>query len=328
MIGTPTRPGASHDIAFARRCRASQGWPSRCREMEGTLSSSSKPMPPRAGKSFRPTARRSIAGRADPRKWRRRKCAAAGRSDADLYPARRSGRLVEPAIAAEQGTGRGDVLPRPLVSICRLNVRAVIQAYDRSRRWAGRSSRLCRRCRNSGASSSPIRRAVSGSDRSRQRLRAVAQSGDLARHRNPAAALVSGHGGLSRQRQLDAADPGDLRGRPRRPGQGPLRRSGFSQADGNRGSDRGVEETQAARLTLFQVRVCSIATSPRRAAAASRRTRPRCARGRRRRRGGRCGACQPSTVRFRVSGIERCAADGDADIGLEQTIRSRSDETS
>ena len=114
--------------------------------------------------------------------------AAAGR---EIFPA--YGEAVDRLVARLHENGGGENAPRPgepmppfllpdetgrLVSLkslidsgpvavmfyrghwcpyCRLNVRAVIQAMDRIKAWAARSSRSCRRCSNMPKNSRPSR---------------------------------------------------------------------------------------------------------------------------------------------------------------------------
>ena len=83
---------------------------------------------------------------------------------------------------------------------CRLNMRAVIQAQDRIKALGAQTVAIMPETQEfTGKFKTESVRAIPGPDRSRQRLCAVAQSRDLARHRNPAVAVVPGPGGVSRQ---------------------------------------------------------------------------------------------------------------------------------
>jgi len=186
--------GARHDVAFACQCERLKLAFQECREMEGTLNQ------------------------------RLDAYAAAGRQ---IFPA--YGEAVDRLVARIHENGGGENAPRPgdvmppfilpdvtgrLIDLksllengpvavmfyrghwcpyCRLNVGAVVQAWTGSRRWAVRLSRSCQRCSNSQRVQIRFRRAIPGSDRSRQWLCTFVESRHLARNRDTAASVVSGH---------------------------------------------------------------------------------------------------------------------------------------
>ncbi len=111
-------PGNSHAALSPANAERLSGALRACRDMEGTLNEQLTAYAA-AGREFFPAYSAAVdrlVARIS-RERRRRKRAAAGRSDAAFRSARRDRPVDRPQIDAGPGAGRRDVLSRPLVSL-------------------------------------------------------------------------------------------------------------------------------------------------------------------------------------------------------------------